>query len=412
MGATGRFSTVMPAASTRSRFGVLFLTVFIDLAGFGLILPILPYYAQQLGAGGLGFGALVGVYSAMQFLATQVLGRLSDRVGRRPILLTTITVSALGYLMFGLAGSYPVLFLARMISGFSGGNISVAQAYVADVTPPAERSRGMGFIGAAFGLGFIVGPALGGLAGHYGGPSAPAWCALALCAANLVSAYFILPESLPVEGRSHRPLLDLSHLREAVTEPRLRGLMIFFTVMPLAFAGYTVALPLYTGKVFGWRERELGWFFTIVGAIAALVQGYLFGRIVRRVGDRALVIAGALGMAIAIGVVPLLQSSASLYAWTALLAFSNSVAAPAATGLVSRLSGAHEQGTMLGAAQAMAALGRLTGPLVIGRVYDGWGARPAFLSAAAVMGLACLAATRVTRDTGHPATLPEPAVQP
>src|SRR5260370_30452054 len=183
----------MSAASARSRFGVLFLTVFIDLAGFGLILPILPYYAQRLGAGGLGFGALVGIYSAMQFLATQVLGRLSDRVGRRPILLTTITVSALGYLMFGLAGSYPVLFLARMISGFSGGNISVAQAYIADVTAPAERSRGMGFIGAAFGLGFTVGPALGGLAGDHPGPLPPALVPPAPLAADLVVALLFLP---------------------------------------------------------------------------------------------------------------------------------------------------------------------------------------------------------------------------
>ncbi|MBI4502140.1 MAG: MFS transporter [Gemmatimonadetes bacterium] len=385
----------VPPRSARSRFGVLFLTVFIDLAGFGLILPILPYYAQRLGAGGVGFGALVGIYSAMQFLATQILGRLSDRVGRRPVLLATITVSAVGYTMFGLAGTYGVLFLARMISGFSGGNISVAQAYIADVTAPSERSRGMGFIGAAFGLGFIVGPALGGLAGHYGGPSAPAWVAVTLCIANLISAYFILPESLPVSGRSHRPLLDLGHLRRAVMQPHLRSLMVFFGVMPLAFAGYTVALPLYAGRTFGWRERELGWFFTIVGFIAALVQGYLFGRIVKRVGDRTLVILGALGMAVSIGAVPFLQTTMALYAWTVVLAFSNSIASPAATGLISRLSGAQEQGTMLGAAQAVSALGRLTGPVVIGQVYDGIGARSAFFAAAAVMGAAWVAATRV-----------------
>jgi multidrug resistance protein len=388
----------MPSpGGSRSRFGVLFLTVFIDLAGFGLILPILPYYAQRLGAKGLLFGALVGIYSAMQFIATQMLGRLSDRRGRRPILLTTIFVSALGYVMFALAGSYWVLFLARMISGFSGGNISVAQAYIADVTTPSERSRGMGAIGAAFGLGFIVGPALGGLAGHYGGPSAPAWVAVALCAINFVSAWFILPESLPTERRSRRPLFDFSHLQQAVSRAELRGLMLFFFVMPVAFAGYTVALPLYAGAAFGWRERELGWFFTIVGFMAALVQGYLFGRIVKRFGDRNLVMAGAFGMAISIAVVPWLHSAASLYAWTAVLAFSNSIAAPAATGLVSRLSGAHEQGTMLGAAQAVSALGRLSGPVAVGQVYDVAGARPAFFTAAAIMGIAWFAATRVSR---------------
>ncbi len=398
-------------SSARSRFGVLFLTIFIDLAGFGLILPILPYYAQRLGAGGLKFGALVGIYSAMQFVATQVLGRLSDRVGRRPILLTTIFVSAAGYTMFAFAGSYAVLFLARMISGFSGGNISVAQAYVADVTEHADRSRGMGVIGAAFGLGFIVGPALGGLAAHYGGPAAPAWVAVLLCVANFVSAYFILPESLPAARRSHRPLLDFAHLGQAMTRPQLRGVMLFFGIMPLAFAGYTVALPLYAGATFGWHERELGWFFTIVGFVAAVVQGYLFGRIAKRVGDRTLLMAGTLGMAIAIGAVPFLRSTAALYGWTVVLAFANSIAAPAATGLVSKLAGAREQGTMLGAAQAFSALGRLTGPLAIGRLYDRMGAHSAFFAAAACMGGALVAAASVSRVPPLPSTdasVPEP----
>src|SRR3989442_673652 len=161
----------MPAPG--ARLGVIFFTVFIDLVGFGIVLPILPYYAQSFGARGLLFGALVGAYSGMQFLATAVLGRLSDRVGRRPILLTTMVINAAGYVLFALAGSYVVLFVARLVSGFAGGNISAAQAYVADITTPAERSKGMGIVGAAFGLGFIVGPALGGLAAHYGGHPPP-----------------------------------------------------------------------------------------------------------------------------------------------------------------------------------------------------------------------------------------------
>ncbi len=387
-------------SSSRSRFGVLFLTVFIDLAGFGIILPILPYYAQTLGAGGLGFGALVGIYSFMQFIATQVLGRLSDRVGRRPVLLVTIFVSAAGYAMFGLAGSYPLLFIARMISGFSGGNISVAQAYIADVTSRAERSRGMGAVGAAFGLGFIVGPAIGSLAGaRYA-----AWIAMGLCLVNFISAYFILPESLPLDRRSHRPLLDFSHLRAAMASRRLRGVMLFFGMMPVAFAGYTVALPLYAGVTFNWHEKELGGFFTIVGFMAALVQGYLFGRIARHVSDRTLVIVGTLGMALSIGAVPFLGTTAALYAWTAVLAFSNSVASPAATGLVSKLSGAAEQGTMLGAAQAFAALGRFTGPLVIGRLYDRSGSHAAFVASAACMMLALGAALTVPAGALPPVT--------
>src|SRR5690348_9033635 len=146
----------------RNRFAILFFTVLIDLIGFGILIPILPYYAQHLGAGGLGIGVLFGIYSGMQFLATAVLGKVSDRVGRRPILLATIVMNVAGCLLFAASHTYLVLFLARVFSGFGGGNISAAQAYVADITTPAERSRGMGIIGAAFGIGFVLGPAIGG----------------------------------------------------------------------------------------------------------------------------------------------------------------------------------------------------------------------------------------------------------
>src|SRR5438309_1880234 len=277
----------MPA--TRARLGVIFFTVFIDLVGFGIVLPILPYYAQSFGARGLLFGALVGAYSGMQFLATAVLGRLSDRVGRRPILLTTMVINAAGYVLFALAGSYVVLFVARLVSGFAGGNISAAQAYVADITTPAERSKGMGIVGAAFGLGFIVGPALGGLAAHYGG-----------------------------------------HL--------------------------------------------------------------------------ALLIAGTFGMAVAVAVVPYLDTAAALYAWTIVLAFGNSVVSPAATGLISVFADPTEQGAMLGAAQSLAALGRLTGPELVGMTYDRFSPPWAFLAAGVVMAMAAGATLRL--PGGKPEAVP------
>jgi len=200
----------MPAS--RSRLSAIFFTVLVDLIGFGIIIPILPYYAQRLGAGGFGLGALMGVYSLMQFIATALLGRTSDRVGRRPILLATMVCNALGYLLFAAAHSYTVLFVARVVSGFAGGNISAAQAYIADITTPAERSRGMGVIGAAFGLGFIIGPAIGGLSAHYLGPAAPGLVAAALSLVNFVSAYAILPESLRMEHRTTRGTWDFSHI--------------------------------------------------------------------------------------------------------------------------------------------------------------------------------------------------------
>lgn len=385
----------MPAA--RSRFAVIFFTVLIDLIGFGIIIPILPYYAQRLGAGGLGLGALLGVFSAMQFLATAFLGRTSDRVGRRPILLATMLINAAGYVLFASAHSYAVLFVARVVSGFAGGNISAAQAYIADITTPAERSRGMGLIGAAFGMGFIIGPALGGLSAHYLGPAAPGLVAAALSLANFVSAYLILPESLGAVHRTERPLWDFSHIGDAFKDPRLAPLMLAWAIAPFAFSGYTVAIPLWAAFMFGWREQQLGWFFTVIGITAAIVQGYAFGKLARRFGDRALLIVGGFGMAVAIAIVPALQSSAALYGWTALLALSNSIFAPAATGLVSVIADPTEQGTVLGAAQALAALGRLLGPLVLGKVYD-MSHAAAFLVAGTVMVLGAVVCLRVPKS--------------
>jgi multidrug resistance protein len=386
----------MPAA--RSKLGVIFLTVFIDLVGFGFILPILPYYSQRFGAGGLGFGALLAAYSVAQFVATVVLGRLSDRVGRRPVLLTTILVGAFGYVLFALAGNYWMLFLARAISGFAGGNISVAQAYIADVTSPAERSRGMGLVGAALGLGFVVGPALGGIAAHYGGPRAAGLAAAGLGIVNFVSAWIILAESLGREYRAARPLIDTQHLRRGLGDPVVRPAFLVFGLLPFAFTGYMIGLPLYAKARYGWGSGELGWVFSLVGVVVVVVQGYLFGKLHRRTGDRALIVAGVFGMAVAIAAMPFTPRATQLYPWVVLLAASNGIAVPAITGLVSLLAGASEQGAMLGAAQALSAAGRLTGPLLWGGVYDRFGPRAAFLAAAAVMLAAWGVALRIRKD--------------
>ncbi|HEX9632405.1 MAG TPA: MFS transporter [Gemmatimonadales bacterium] len=389
----------MPAS--RARLGVIFLTVFIDLAGFGLILPVLPYYAEQFGAVGIGYGALIGIFSLMQFVATVVLGGLSDRIGRRPVLLASILVGAVGYTIFGAAASYGWLIVARAISGFSGGNISVAQAYIADVTSPAERSRGMGLIGAAFGLGFIVGPGMGAAAAHFGGLRAVGFVAAGLCLVNFVSAYFVLHESLRHEHRAARPLVDTTHLVRGIREPRFRPAFLVFGVIPFAFSGYIVALPLFMEQSFGWGSGQLGVFFTVVGVIAASVQGYLFGKIQRHARDVALISLGVAGMAIGIMAIPLAHRGLAIYPWVVILAFGNSVAAPALTGLISRLAGPAEQGAMMGAAQALTAIGRFSGPLLFGYLYDTAGPTVAFVVAGLVMVVAWLVTLRI-QDPGEP----------
>jgi len=383
--------------STRSRFGVIFLTVLIDLIGFGIVIPIIPGYAVEFGAHGFEFGALLGVYSLMQFFANTVLGRWSDRVGRRPILLATMLLNAAGYVLFAFAGSYWVLFASRVIGGFAGGNLGTAQAYVADISSPSERSRGMGMIGAAFGIGFVVGPAIGGLAGHYLGRAAPGLVAAGLSLVNFASAWVILQESLQPEHRATERGVGLAAIWHGLVDRRLRPLMLVWAIFPFAFSGYTAALPLHAFAMFGWRERELGWFFTAFGVTGALVQGYFFGRLARRFGERILVIVGTAGVAIAIGAVPFAHSSAALYAWTVALALAQGLVSPAASGLVSVYASPSEQGVTLGAAQALGALGRMMGPEVIGQRYDAAGGRAAFLTAAAVMVFAWIASLGLDR---------------
>ena len=371
--------------TSRSRLGVIFLTVFIDLLGFGIIIPILPFFVREFGVHGLGLGVLMSVFSATQFFGTAMLGRLSDRWGRRPVLLATMVINIGGYLLFAFAGSYVALLVSRIVCGFAGGNIAVAQAYIADVTPPAERSRGMGVIGAAFGLGFTLGPGLGGLAAHYGGPAAPGLAAAALSLANIVLAYVILKESLAPQHRRVGALLGFGHLGDALAHPRLRPLMAMWALIPLGFSAYTAVVQLWVTERLGWQAKDLGYFFVIVGVTAAVVQGYAFGKLVRRFDERRLAQAGAFGMAVSIIVVPLLSSSAALYAWTFVLAFSNSIAAPALSGLVSVYAGPAEQGTTLGAAQALSALGRTTGPAGFGALYDVTAPFVTFVAAGAVM---------------------------
>jgi len=386
----------MPAG--RFRVAVIFFTVLIDLIGFGIVIPILPGYAVRFGAHGFEFGALLGVYSLMQFFAAAVLGRLSDRVGRRPVLLTTMVLNTGGYLLFAFACSYWALFASRVIGGFAGGNISAAQAYIADSTSAADRSRAMGLLGAAFGLGFVIGPAIGGGAWQYLGSAAPGLVAAGLSLLNFASAWAILPESLHPDHRTERRGLGFEAIARGLADRRLRPLMLVWGIFPFAFAGYTAALPYHAAAAFGWQQKDLALFFIVFGITGALTQGLVFRGLAPWVGERWLVILGTAGVAVAIGAVPYAHSSFVLYAWTVALALCQGVVSPAVSGLVSVYASPNEQGTTLGAAQALGALGRTLGPEAIGGAYDAAGALAAFLAAAGVMALAWLATLGLERQ--------------
>jgi MFS transporter, DHA1 family, tetracycline resistance protein len=276
----------------RQFFSVI-LVVFIDLLGFSLILPLLPYYAATFGATPFVTGLLVASYAAAQLVGAPILGRLSDRFGRRPVLLASVFGTAVGFLLLGFAASLWVLFISRIIDGLTGGNLSVAQAYIADVTEAKDRAKGLGMIGAAFGLGFIIGPAVGGFLSQWG-YHVPALAAAGLALANLVLIYFWLPESLPPEKRGEamqqRPAVTLSALLAALRRPFTGPLLITRFVFGVAFAMLQTIFSLYALTKFGLSATQTGYILAYVGVVAVITQGFLVGRLTRSVREDVLIL--------------------------------------------------------------------------------------------------------------------------
>ncbi|HSE97729.1 MAG TPA: MFS transporter, partial [Blastocatellia bacterium] len=279
-------------AKIRSPLVIIFITIFIDLVGFGIVIPVLPLYAARFGASPTVIGLLLSSYSVMQFIFAPVLGRLSDRVGRRPVLLVSMIGTSLGFMLMGVAGTLELLFLARIIDGITGGNISTAQAYIADVTPPEQRSRGMGLIGAAFGLGFILGPALGGLLSQVS-LAAPFFFASGLAAANALALYFFLPESLSAEHRTQAQVrASIPQVFRESGSWQLAALMATYFFATVSFALLTAIYALFTEKRFGFDATHNGYIFAYLGLLGAIIQGGLLGRLLKAFSDKSLAVTG------------------------------------------------------------------------------------------------------------------------
>lgn len=387
---------------------VIFVTVFIDLLGFGIIIPLLPFYAQHFGASAMVVGLLATSFSAMQFLFAPIWGRLSDVVGRRPIILAGLIGSAASYLAFGLADSLAMLFAARILAGIAGANIPTAQAFIADSTTPENRARGMGMIGAAFGLGFIFGPAIGGFLSHWG-YSAPAYFAAALSLANFTAALVFLPESLPPErrGTAARPG-RLEAFRLAMTRPRLPLVLTVSFIVMTAFASFESMFALFAEARFGYGATTIGYLFAWVGIVLAVVQGVLVGRVVPLVGEHRLVPAAILLMAIALLGHGLAPTVPALMAAMGLLAVGMGFNSPSMLSVVSRLADPADQGGTLGVSQSLASLARIVGPLWAGFVFDRFGHAVPFYTSAALMLVACVLSVLVFRGFGdaRPAAVP------
>lgn len=377
---------------------IIFITVFIDLVGFGIVIPALPYYVEgeAFRATPFQIGLLFASYSLMQFIFSPILGSLSDRVGRRPILFFSLLGSAVGYLLIGYAAALWMVFAGRIISGITGGNISTAQAYIADVTTRENRAKGMGLFGAMFGLGFIFGPAIGGILSRYG-IGVPFLFAAALSLLNAILLYFILPESVHLKKdfaakRRNR----LAELFDALKDSRFGTLTAVYFFLVTSFSIMTYAFVLYTIERFGYTAEQNGYLFAFIGILAVVFQGGMFSRLAEKFGEEKLTVIGCLVMAASLFAIPFVTPQVGglggLLLTVALLAVGNSMASPALTSLASKISSDAEQGKSLGVMQSGASLARAIGPALGGVLLnnaldqvDDFTIRRTFWTAAAIM---------------------------
>lgn len=371
---------------------VIFFTVFIDLVGFGIVIPLNPYLARQFHASPTEIGLLMSVYSIMQFLFSPFWGGWSDRIGRRPVILVSLLGGALSYLVFAFADTLWLLFVARAMAGVFGGNISAAHAYIADVTSPAERSKGMGLIGAAFGLGFIFGPLLGGLLGAFGqtlgshppfGMSFSALGAAALCFGNFLLAVIVLKESLPLEARgrrlsdessrpSHEPhrRRRFQEIARHVRRPMAGSLIFVFFLSGLAMAQMeSMLFPLVADR-FQWDLKTSSYGFAYVGFLMVITQGWLIRKWMPKFGEPPLLALGLALFGISLFGIAVSNSVAVLAVTMTVLALGNGLMRPPNLGLISLLTPAEEQGAAMGVTNSLASLGRIIGPALGGVLYQ------------------------------------------
>lgn len=366
----------------------IFLIVFIDLVGFGILLPNQQYYGETLGIHNPFFLALIGpAYSFFQFLFSPILGAWSDRVGRRPVLIISQIGTFVGFLLLFschllIEVSVPLaiflLYFSRVLDGISGGNISIASAYIADITEPKDRAKGMGIIGAAFGIGFVFGPAIGGLVGKYLGLHWVPIVAAAFSLAALMMTIFTLPEShTPGKKSEDHRRFSFGGLSRALARPLIGAMILMSFVNGFAFAGMEQTFSLLIQERGSLSPQNAsgasGWLFGAIGIIIVIVQGGLIGRLTRRFGEPILAISGP--MLIAAGLLIVGIAGRWLGVWpdlilgSVLLALGSSLFNPSIQSLISRHAGQHEQGEILGASQGMASLARAAGPLLAGYLY-------------------------------------------
>jgi MFS family permease len=378
----------------------VFVTVFLDMIGFGIVIPLLPFYVQSMGGTPEVVGLILTSFSVTQMLATPILGRLSDRRGRRPVILLSLAGNALAMLVFALATeqrALALLFLSRILAGGTAGNLAACQAAVADVTDGAERAAGMGRIGSGIGLGMVVGPVLGGALSHVH-PAAPLLAAAALATADLVAAYFLMPETHAVAARSAAAAAAAPRaLARALADPPILGVMAIYFLTFLCMTALQVSLPLLAQARLDWSATDLGRVFGLYGLVALVVQGGVVGWWSRRFGPVNGLLAGALAIGAGMAAIGGAYHGALLLFGVAATGLGVGLTNPMLATLASQHAGAGQQGAVLGAAQSAGGLARAVGPVWSGVLYQRVGPSAPFLSGVVAAGVSLAVALALKR---------------
>lgn len=382
----------MQDAGQRRTLIFVFLTVFLDLLGAGILIPIMPYLVRQFRSDAFTVGLLSVSFSAAQFVAAPILGALSDRIGRRPVLLFSIVGSAFGYFLFGWAGSLWVMFVARLIDGVTGGNISTAMAAIADVSRAEDRAKNFGLIGMAFGLGFIIGPALGGILSKIS-LQAPAFGAGFIALATGCFGFFFFPETLPKDKRRQggASTMEINPFRcvgAALARPELRLLLLSLFFLNFAFTGLQTNFANYSIDRFNFSADTNAWVMAFIGLIAALMQGVVVRRLLPIVGERKLATQGFFLFFVGFLTIAAAWQPAWIFPGIALIAIGSSFTNPTLNGFISQRANAAEQGTILGTTQSVLSLTRVAGPAWAGFVFDRFGSGSPYWTGAAFILLA------------------------
>ncbi|MGZ3768833.1 MAG: MFS transporter [Bdellovibrio sp.] len=371
------------------------------LVGFGVVIPILPILSRNFGATALQTGLLLSVYSLMQFIFSPFWGRLSDRLGRRPILLFCLVGEGLSYIVFSLSRSLEWLFFARFLAGFFGASLSTASAYISDITPKNERSKGMALIGAAFGLGFVVGPALGGGLAvwgqhissqpHFDTSFAGYWVA-ALCFANFIFGIKFLKESLNEKSESAEKKKRFSVMWHYLSQKTLGPMMTVFMLSSLAMSAMEATLILFMAEKFSWNVKQVSFGFAYIGIIIIFTQGFLVRKLLPKWGERKVLRLGLILFTLGLSGIAIAQSIPAMAVMMTLLSLGNGLSNPSTLGSISLLTDTKEQGISMGVAQSMASLGRIIGPALGGALYGSVAITAPFI-ASGILGLIAFSIT-------------------